>query len=94
MIFSSLRIDKLFCFPASYFPRCKRTDPEMEKCLLAATEQVRPYLKEGIPDFLPSIVNFTVPKIVMEQGTRAISYKAVLSDLILMGLEDYKFNRY
>ncbi|KAG5875607.1 hypothetical protein JTB14_009758 [Gonioctena quinquepunctata] len=78
----------------AHFPRCKRSDPKLEECLLAATEKVRPDLIKGVPDLFPSIVNFTVPKIVVEQGNRAVNLKASLNDLILTGLDNYKFSRF
>ncbi|CAH1163330.1 unnamed protein product [Phaedon cochleariae] len=76
------------------FPRCKRTDPKMEECLIAATNQVRPYIIGGIPDFLPPLENFTVPKITLEDGKGALNFKAELINVTLMGLEKYKFTRY
>lgn len=66
----------------------------MEKCLLDATEVARPYLKEGIPDFLGSIVNYSIPQIVMEQGNRAVNFRAELYNITVMGLENYQFHRY
>ncbi|XP_074042106.1 circadian clock-controlled protein daywake [Leptinotarsa decemlineata] len=78
----------------SHFPRCRRTDPNLEQCLLTATETVRPDMIEGVPDLFVSVVNFTVPRIQMEQGTRAVNYKASFENLKLLGLEKYKFTQY
>ncbi|XP_018580015.1 uncharacterized protein LOC108917748 [Anoplophora glabripennis] len=80
-------------FPA-HFPRCKRTDPNLEECLLKATEEVRPDIRKGIPDFLPGIEKFVVPEITMQQGTRAVNYKAHFKNVTLLGLDQYKFTRY
>ncbi|KAJ8925447.1 hypothetical protein NQ315_009280 [Exocentrus adspersus] len=81
-------------FTAPHFPRCKRTDPKMQECLLKATEEVRPYIREGIPDFLPGIEKFVIPEISMQQGTRAVNYKAYFRNLTLLGLDQYQFTRY
>lgn len=66
----------------------------MEKCLLDATEIARPYVKSGIPDFLASAANITIPQIVLEQGNRAVNVKAELNKVTAMGLENYQFHRY
>nr|CAI5837822.1 unnamed protein product [Callosobruchus analis] len=66
----------------------------MEKCLLAATETVRPFVLTGVPDFIPGIQNFSIPRISVKDGNEALNYIAELHNLTMYGLEDYKFNRY
>ncbi|VEN34875.1 unnamed protein product, partial [Callosobruchus maculatus] len=78
-------------FLAPNFPRCRRDDPELQKCLLQATETVKPYVIEGVPNFSKSIVNFTVPGVVLQAGNQAINYRADVNDIVLYGLENYKF---
>nr|CAI5824199.1 unnamed protein product [Callosobruchus analis] len=84
---SAADIDDL---PAN-FPRCHRDDPELGKCMLQATETVRPYVIEGVPNFSKSVVNFTVPNVVLQDGNQAINYRADVNDMVLYGLENYKF---
>nr|CAH7726712.1 unnamed protein product [Callosobruchus chinensis] len=73
------------------FPRCHRDDPELNKCILQATETVRPYVIEGVPNFSKSVVNFSVPAVVLQDGNEAINYRADVDNIVLYGLENYKF---
>nr|CAI5824203.1 unnamed protein product [Callosobruchus analis] len=59
--------------------------------MLQATETVRPYVIEGVPNFSKSVVNFTVPNVVLQDGNQAINYRADVNDMVLYGLENYKF---
>ncbi|KAG5878974.1 hypothetical protein JTB14_002369 [Gonioctena quinquepunctata] len=77
----------------AHFPRCRRTDPKLEDCQLAATEKVRPDMIKGVPDFFRT-ANLTVPKVVIQRGNRAINFKASLNDVTLVGLENFKFTRF
>ncbi|CAH1980849.1 unnamed protein product [Acanthoscelides obtectus] len=73
------------------FPRCHRNDPELNKCILRATETVRPYILEGVPNFSKSVVNFSIPAVVLQDGNQAINYRADVTDMTMYGLENYKF---
>ncbi|XP_050308638.1 protein takeout-like [Anthonomus grandis grandis] len=78
-----------------YFPVCYRNDPELSKCLLNASDYVRPYLAKGIPELrLPTFEPFQIPQIELAQGTSALNFKAVLHDVIAHGLTRYKFHRF
>ncbi|CAH1101494.1 unnamed protein product [Psylliodes chrysocephalus] len=79
----------------SHFPRCRRSDPKMEECLINATEYVRPYVREGIPDFLPPIKEFIVPEVTIDQkGSRAYNFKVHITNMSIFGMDQYKFKRY
>ncbi|KAK9888496.1 hypothetical protein WA026_000747 [Henosepilachna vigintioctopunctata] len=46
----------------SYITLCKRNDPELDKCILRAVEQIKPHLKKGIPELgIPSLDPLVVP---------------------------------
>ncbi|XP_030766704.1 protein takeout-like [Sitophilus oryzae] len=79
----------------SYFPQCYRNDPDLNQCLLKATESVRPYMKQGIPELrIPSFEPFSVPEIVLEQGTQSLNFKAVLKNVVIHGITNYHFTRF
>ncbi|KAL1490584.1 hypothetical protein ABEB36_013253 [Hypothenemus hampei] len=79
----------------SYFPTCFRNDPQLNQCLLRATEQMRPYLVQGIPELnLPPFEPFNLPQLGLQQGTQALNFKAVLKNVIIHGLTKYKFSRF
>ncbi|KAK9879052.1 hypothetical protein WA026_003867 [Henosepilachna vigintioctopunctata] len=78
-----------------YFPRCHRSDPKINECLLKATDQVRPYLIKGVPELnMPSIDPFTIPEVSLEQGSNILNFKAKLNDIIIHGLSNYKFSQF
>ncbi|CAG9768275.1 unnamed protein product [Ceutorhynchus assimilis] len=79
----------------SYFPTCYRNDPQLNQCLLNATEQVRPYLAKGVPELkIPPFEPFMLPELKLEQGTNALNFKAVLNNVLIHGMSKYKFSRF
>ncbi|XP_044268677.1 uncharacterized protein LOC123013889 [Tribolium madens] len=80
---------------AVYYPRCYRDDPDLNQCLLNATEQVRPFLQKGVPELnVPPISPFYVPEVNLQLGTEFISYKSSLTNVIVTGLDTYKFTKF
>lgn len=80
---------------ASYFPKCHVDDPELGKCLIKATEAVRPYIKKGVPELdIPRIEPLVVPEITLQQGTSAVNYKLKLVNATFKGMGDYEFKEY
>ncbi|KAK9888495.1 hypothetical protein WA026_000746 [Henosepilachna vigintioctopunctata] len=79
----------------SYFPRCFRNDPKLNECLLKAADQVRPYLKKGVPELnVQSIDPITIPEIQLQQGTQALNFKALLINTTIKGLSDYTIDKF
>ncbi|KAL3279160.1 hypothetical protein HHI36_016674 [Cryptolaemus montrouzieri] len=78
-----------------YFPRCRRSDPKINDCLLKATDQVRPYLIKGVPELnVPPIEPFIIPEVTLEQGSNILNFKAKLNDIVVRGLSKYKFSQF
>ncbi|EFA03576.1 protein takeout-like [Tribolium castaneum] len=79
----------------AYYPRCYRDDPDLNQCLLNATEQVRPFLQKGVPELnVPPISPFYVPEVNLQLGTDSISYKSSLTNVTVTGLDTYKFTKF
>ncbi|CAG9821091.1 unnamed protein product [Phaedon cochleariae] len=79
----------------SHFPRCNLTDPNINKCMLEATEKMKPYLAKGVPELnLPPFEPFYMPELSFEQGTPAINLKATLKDILMHGMTDYTFSKF
>ncbi|XP_071439891.1 protein takeout-like [Hetaerina americana] len=78
----------------SYITICKRTNKDdFLKCALKNTVDVQPHIANGIPELvIPPMDPLNIPEIVLEQGTQAINYKCVLTNVKLHGLSDYKFS--
>ncbi|XP_050509659.1 uncharacterized protein LOC114341819 [Diabrotica virgifera virgifera] len=78
-----------------YFPRCRRYDPNMEKCLIEATEQLKPFIAEGIKGLIPATKRIVIPFVTFEQsGNRAFNFKVKVTNLTVHGMNNYKFKRY
>lgn len=63
--------------------------------MLQATEDIRDQLIKGVPELnmLP-ITAYPITKINFEQKTNSLAYKATLSNVIMKGLENYKFTKF
>lgn len=43
---------------------------------------------------MPQLEPFKIPEILLEQGTSALNFKALLKDIWAHGLTDYTFSRF
>lgn len=85
----------IIIFLASYFPRCYKNDPNLNQCLLKATEEVRPYLVAGVPELkMPAIASLHLPEMLLEQDTGAMNFKAKLTNALVTGYDSYKFSQF
>ncbi|XP_071440004.1 protein takeout-like [Hetaerina americana] len=73
----------------SYVKICKRTDKNLNKCLMEAVAQIRPYLLKGIPEFkIPPYDPLEIPVVTLSQGSGAVSYNATFKNLKAYGAKD------
>lgn len=73
------------------FPKCHRSDPNINACLKKAATDARPFLRKGIPELnVPSIEPFVVPEVSLETGTDQLNIKAKLSQVAVIGLSEYE----
>lgn len=81
-------------FSADFFPSCKRTDPQIDKCIIDAIEAMRPRLKAGIPEVdIPSIEPFTVPTLKLDRTAPNLRIKATIKHGIAYGAENFKIEK-
>lgn len=77
-----------------YFPVCKKSDPQIEKCVLDALEAMRPQLLAGIPDLeIPVIDPFTVPTLKLDRTAPNLRLKATVKHAIAYGGKDFKIEK-
>lgn len=82
-------------FPAGYFPRCNRNDPKINQCMVEAANFVKPFLIKGVPELgIKPITPYFIPEVSFDQGTRAINFKATLSNVSLFGLDSYEVTQF
>lgn len=52
-------------------------------------------LAKGVPELnMPPVEPLNIPEIKLEQGTRALNFKAVLKNVKIHGMTSYKFSRF
>uniref|UniRef100_A0A8D8VKZ9 Protein takeout n=1 Tax=Cacopsylla melanoneura TaxID=428564 RepID=A0A8D8VKZ9_9HEMI len=72
---------------------CKQKSPTFDECVKKATVLAKPYIAKGVPSLaIPPVEPFSLPMIMLEQGTGAVNYKANLKDIKITGLSEYKFD--
>lgn len=79
------------------FPQCYRNDPELNKCLVEATNhpKIRESLLIGKPELgIPKISPFHIKELTLREGSNSFTFRANLSNVILHGLETYKFSKF
>lgn len=83
-------------FSASYITPCKRNDPEISKCYKQAIIDLKPYLKEGIPEFgIPPCDPLVIPKLTLEQPQGAsVGFNATLTNVTFYGGLDFSVKEF
>lgn len=67
-------------------------DPRLNECVKNATNILRPYLIQGIPELgITEIDPLVIPMVKLEQGTKTVNYKAMLRNVTVFGLGNYTF---
>jgi len=93
IILAALFCEFAFALPAkqrSSLSTCKQSDAHFNECIKKEASEVGPFLAKGSPELnIPAIEPLIIPAITLEQGTQAINYKAVLTNLKIYGLSRY-----
>ncbi|XP_049887877.1 circadian clock-controlled protein daywake-like [Pectinophora gossypiella] len=77
-----------------YFPQCKKSDPQIEKCVLDSVENLRPKLKGGIPELnIPALEPFTVPTLKLDRTAPNLRLKAVIKNMRAVGGSKFKVEK-
>ncbi|CAH0600254.1 unnamed protein product [Chrysodeixis includens] len=77
-----------------YFPKCKRSDPQLDKCVLDAIENMRPFIKQGIPEVnIPPLDPFTVPTLKLDRTAPNLRLKATVKHAKAYGGSDFKIEK-
>ncbi|XP_015371503.1 PREDICTED: uncharacterized protein LOC107167114 [Diuraphis noxia] len=72
---------------------CKRTDPQIEKCLLQTIESIRPELPNGIPKMqIPALEPMVIPMLVVNRNEDALKVKATIKDVQAWGGSKFVIN--
>lgn len=84
----------LFNFIASYVNLCKRSEPDLGKCMLNSVLDLTPYLLKGIPEFdLQPMARLELPSIDATGNLNSAQFALHLENGILTGLENFEFEK-
>ncbi|XP_045450186.1 uncharacterized protein LOC123658936 [Melitaea cinxia] len=76
------------------FPQCKRDDPELDKCVLRAVDEVKPRLLNGIPEVnVPALEPFNVPTLKLDRTAPNLRIKATLKNIKAYGGSNFKIEK-
>ncbi|XP_050430977.1 circadian clock-controlled protein daywake-like [Adelges cooleyi] len=65
---------------------CKRTDPELESCLMKTIESIRPELPNGIPKMqIPALEPMVIPMLQVNRNVESLKVKATIKDIQAWG---------
>ncbi|KAI8430232.1 hypothetical protein MSG28_000575 [Choristoneura fumiferana] len=77
-----------------YFPQCKRSDPEINKCILDGVEAMRENLRAGIPEVsIPPLEPFVVPTLKLDRTAPNLRLKAVVKNMRALGGGDFRIEK-
>nr|XP_004923017.2 uncharacterized protein LOC101744925 [Bombyx mori] len=77
-----------------FFPQCKRSDPQIDKCVLDAVETMRPRLKTGIPEVnIPPLDPFMVPTLKLDRTAPNLRLKATIKQTKAFGGSNFKIEK-
>ncbi|KAF2898202.1 hypothetical protein ILUMI_07977 [Ignelater luminosus] len=79
----------------SYLPRCYLDDPEFNKCMLRAFNQIRPNVSNGIEEIgLPSLNPFLIPNMSVLEDTPLANFTVNLFNYTTAGLDNYDIKEF
>ncbi|KOB69359.1 Uncharacterized protein OBRU01_16971, partial [Operophtera brumata] len=77
-----------------FFLKCKKSDPQIEKCVLDGIEAMKPALRAGIPEFnIPALEPFTVPRLKVNRTAPNLRIKATIKQAIAYGASNFKVEK-
>lgn len=88
--FNSFSFIFVWFWKAKLWKPCSRNDPNLDDCLRASVESIRPSLANGIPELLiPPLDPLEIPEINIKQNSGAIRLDSEYSNVIISGLSNF-----
>ncbi|XP_046833682.1 protein takeout-like [Vespa crabro] len=105
ILFLTFLLNIAYCVSELYIPKlppfikiCHRSDPNWSRCMKTSIEQIKPYLKEGIPDFhIPPCEPLYIDRLDFNQTTGTSFITSSFTDIkiyngINFDLKNIKFD--
>lgn len=75
---------------ASYVQPCRRSDPEINKCIKNSFNYIRPYIAKGLTELkTPPLEPLRIEELAMENNAGAVRIKALFTDIVALGAGNY-----
>ncbi|XP_071455418.1 putative beta-carotene-binding protein [Hetaerina americana] len=75
----------------SYIHVCKRSDPNVDKCIKKSIEDLRPQLIKGIPELnVPPLEPLVLPEVIVSRGSNAANFKATGKNVKVFGAGSFE----
>lgn len=75
--------------PAYVLP-CRRSDPEINKCIKNSFNYIRPYIAGGLAELkTPPLEPLRIEQLAMENNAGAVRIKALFTDIVALGAGNY-----
>ncbi|KDR14109.1 Protein takeout [Zootermopsis nevadensis] len=76
---------------APFLKVCRRSDPKLDECVMAAVEELRPHLVKGIPEFgIPSCEPLEIKEMVLDQGQGVARLTSTYTDIKVHGPTNFR----
>ncbi|XP_052864667.1 protein takeout-like [Anopheles cruzii] len=73
-----------------YILPCRRSDPEINKCIRNSLNFVKPYVARGLPELkTPALEPLRIEELAMENNAGAVRIKALFTDIVAHGAGNY-----
>lgn len=73
-----------------YVLPCRRSDPEINKCIKNSFNYIRPYIAKGLPELhTPPLEPLRIEELAMENNAGAVRIKALFTDIVALGAGNY-----
>jgi len=78
----------------SYIHICKRSDPDVAKCIRESVDFLKPRLRDGIKELnVPGLEPLRIPDIDIARGADPNTFKAILKEIDVYGASDFQLTK-
>lgn len=82
---------QIYFIAAAYIKICKRNDPKLKECIADSVQQLRPKLKEGIPDLkVPPLEPLPLDEVKLRSGPNSAKIDANFTNLLVDGPSQFE----
>ena len=90
MFHDFINLITLFFLTASFLNQCSKRDPQINTCLKATFNNLRPYLARGIPEIgIPPMEPLKIDQLALENNAGNIRIKGLFTKIVSSGASNF-----